>query len=592
MSETLGEPAPESQKMSALAVLGMVALWAASIVVPFQIGEIGTSETLVVAMLAFSISGTLAFSLLWHPHAQRLSMAMAIGFGLVASLLGYFAALRLDTGKLVNPVFILIFPAQMLVLLIGLLPYLQSRLSTGSWSWNARSIFLHAWNNRIMLFCGLLAMVLLFAGASVARHFAEALDNDSVKAGLPQDAAFLSLLAGGFGLVIVLLRGAPGILSKLRAASGMIARFSVIALFLFSVALLAVIRLVGFERFSGMFTLTTTLLIPAVLGVLMTSAYLNDDRRLDEKPTISGSFTFLLQPLLVVLSAVACYALYLRIAQYGITPRRAVMAFAAGTLLLYCLGGLISMVFWSRWTEFCRRTRSLVTLTATGVVALSLTPIADPFVLSAASQYRLLAGGSVALADYDLSYLEKKLGKPGLETLARLRREPGELQAAEINRKIDALQRRYPLDSEVALTFASLEKVTAETFKDASRIILIPENLPLPKVMLGDSLGPFVSKASCALEDGPGCVVTAVNLTDGDGLEYLIALRESNAISELWMLERHGARVQQTRLLRPSNKLELWDELISGEFAAVPANHFDLRIGDEIVHLRDRRWPW
>ena len=132
-----------------------------------------------------------------------------------------------------------------------------------------------------------------------------------------------------------------------------------------------------------------------------------------------------------------------------------------------------------------------MTLTATGVVALSLTPIADPFVLSAASQYRLLADGSVALADYDLRYLEKKLGKPGLQTLARLRREPGELQAAEINRKIDELQRPYPFDSEVAPIFASAEMATAETFKDASRIILIPENLPLPKLMQGASLGPI-----------------------------------------------------------------------------------------------------
>ena len=200
MSEKLGESAPEPQKMSAFAVLGMVALWVTSIIVPFEVNKIVDSEMLVVAMLAFSVSSTFAFSLLWSPHSQRLSLAIAIGFGLVASLLGYFAALRLDTGKTLNPVFILVFPAQMLVLLIGLLPYLQSRLSTGSWSWNSRSVFLHAWNNRIMLFCGLLAMVLLFAGAIAARHIAEALDNETVKAGLPQNAAFLGLLAGGLRL--------------------------------------------------------------------------------------------------------------------------------------------------------------------------------------------------------------------------------------------------------------------------------------------------------------------------------------------------------------------------------------------------------
>ena len=383
---------------------------------------------------------------------------------------------------------------------------------------------------------------------------------------------------------------APGALSKLRIASDKIARFSVIPLFLYGVAILAVVHTVGFEKFSEAFTLTTTLLIPAVLGVLMTNAYLYDDHRVKGKLTVSGSITLLLQPLLVVLSVVACYALYLRIAQYGMTPKRVAMSFAAGMVLFYCLGGLFSLLFWNRWTDIGRRTRSLVTLTAAGVAALSLTPIADPFVLSAASQYRLLVSGRVALADYDLRYLTRQLGDPGLQALARLRSEPGKLQADRINRKIDEIQRPYPFGSKVARALASAEKVTADTLKDTSRIVLIPEDLKLPRLLQGGSLGPFVSKASCALEDGPGCLVTAIELTDGDGLEYLVALRKPDAATEIWLLERHGERVRQTRLLRPDSKLELWDDLVGGEFAAVPANHFDLRVGGKVINLRERRW--
>ena len=293
--------------------------------------------------------------------------------------------------------------------------------------------------------------------------------------------------------------------------------------------------------------------------------------------------------MLVILTALACYALYQRIAQYGLTPTRIGGAFVTLILLLHCLGGFASMIFWNRWVEICRHTRSLVTLTAVGVVVLSLTPVADPFVLSAASQYRVIASGKVAPEEYDFHYLRRKLGDPGLQALARLRSEPGEASATVINRKLDEMQRPYPFGSKVALALAATEKVTADTLKDSSRIILIPKGLQLPSVLQGDFLGPFVSKASCELDNGPGCLIAAIELTDGDGFEYLIAVRKPDAGTEVWLLERHGARVRQTRLSRRGDSPELWSKLVNGEFAAIPANHYDLRIGNSVIRLRDLR---
>ena len=182
MSDKLGEPAVEDKKLSALAGLGMVVLWVVSIILPFELAKIVDSQMLVFALLALSISGVFVFSLLWTPRSLRITLTIAFGTGMIIALFGYFAAQRFSPGEASDPTFVLLFVGQVLILLVGLLPYLQSRLSTGSWSWKAASIFEHAWSNGIILFCGLLATVVLFAGTFAAGRLAEALDSNVVKA--------------------------------------------------------------------------------------------------------------------------------------------------------------------------------------------------------------------------------------------------------------------------------------------------------------------------------------------------------------------------------------------------------------------------
>lgn len=588
MDDRPTNPAPEDKKLSALAGLGIVILCVLSVVLPSGLSKVIDSQALTFAAFACLTSGVFLFSMLWEPGKFLPALTLSVGAGFVLSLLGYFAAGRFSPGEMPDVTLVIFFIGQALFLLVGLLPYLQNRRATGIWSWKAAYIFTQAWNNGVLIYCSLMFSALLFAAFLAALKLAQSLEIDFFKGFTLSTTEFLALIAAGFGLGIAQFRVAPESFLKLRAIFGKIAQVSAAILIPVSVGFLILVLAVGVARYTQVSALAPVLMPLAVLGLLITNTYLYDNRGKEGRRFLHYA-VLMLQPVLVILTALACYALYQRIAQYGLTPTRIGGAFVALVLLLHCLGGFASMIFWNRWVEICRRTRSLVTLTAVGVVALSLTPVADPFVLSAASQYRVIASGKVAPEEYDFHYLRRKLGDPGLQALARLRSEPGEASATVINRKLDEMQRPYPFGSKVALALAATEKVTADTLKDSSRIILIPEGLQLPSVLQGDFLGPFVSKASCELDDGPGCLIAAIELTDGDGFEYLIAVRKPDAGTEVWLLERHGARVRQTRLSRRGDSPELWSKLVNGEFAAIPANHYDLRIGDSVIRLRDLR---
>ncbi|AGW12701.1 DUF4153 domain-containing protein [Megalodesulfovibrio gigas] len=151
---------------------------------------------------------------------------------------------------------------------------------------------------------------------------------------------------------------------------------------------------------------------------------------------------------LPVLAALAGHALWLRIAQHGLTPER-LHATALCLLATLAALGLAGVVLRTRlrrrpWLEGAPVVAWAVAGTVVAISILFHTPLLDPLGLSARSQYARLTAGQVDTAAYRFDTLWWELGTEGRAMARQLQAELPELQARGVysERQVSALQRR------------------------------------------------------------------------------------------------------------------------------------------------------
>ena len=132
-----------------------------------------------------------------------------------------------------------------------------------------------------------------------------------------------------------------------------------------------------------------------------------------------------------VLCGLLCWAIGLRIAQYGLMPDRVYAIVLSAIASLYALGYAVAVLRrGGPWLAFLQRTNVVMALVVAAVALLLHTPVLDPLALSARSQERRLLRGAVSPGQFDYGALAG-LGTPGREVLERLD-ELGHPQATEI----------------------------------------------------------------------------------------------------------------------------------------------------------------
>jgi hypothetical protein len=122
-----------------------------------------------------------------------------------------------------------------------------------------------------------------------------------------------------------------------------------------------------------------------------------------------------------VFGGIACYAVGLRVAQYGLTPARCWAAVSAAILSCYGLGYAFAVA--RRGAPWLPRVRGVNVAMSLVVIALAFalhTPLADPLRLSLSSQLARLADGRVSPQEFDFKMLRYELGQQGLAALDRL----------------------------------------------------------------------------------------------------------------------------------------------------------------------------
>ncbi len=270
-----------------------------------------------------------------------------------------------------------------------------------------------------VLFAGL-ALVLLFVWARLFKEFDVGFFN-----ALFQEPWFLFPFLGSVGgLSIALMRGQQAALGALRFTLLLLARIVMVITALATLVFLVILATKGTGVIFDGPSPGALMLALALAGMLIfNGVYQNGE---GGPPPL-----WLRLPTLVALigfpiyAGLAFYAFYLRIDAYGLTPPRIAGLAVTGLVAAYslvCLAGLITEINWrgKKWMPLVGPMNTAMAGLWILVLTALATPLANPWAMSAKSQYRLLAGERIAAEDFDFGYLRFQLGADGERALEKL----------------------------------------------------------------------------------------------------------------------------------------------------------------------------
>ena len=193
------------------------------------------------------------------------------------------------------------------------------------------------------------------------------------------------------------------------------------------VVFLVAVPLHGLSGLFGHFSAAATLIAMVAAGATLVTAAIDQS---DEEATATVWMRRAAQALAVVLllpAALALWAIWLRVAQYGWTPGRVFAALTAFLAMGYGVSYALAVLRGPGWMARIRRANVGMALVLIAAAALWLTPVLNPERISANGQMARFEAAKRDPATLDLHALGK-WGKSGAETresLARIAAEPG-----------------------------------------------------------------------------------------------------------------------------------------------------------------------
>ncbi len=167
-------------------------------------------------------------------------------------------------------------------------------------------------------------------------------------------------------------------------------------------------------------TRTATALLLAAAGVLVihiNAAYQDGNPQPHHVLRVAGT---LASVLLIFIVAIAAYALWLRIDQYGWTVDRIDTAAVTVIAICFAIGYFVAALLPGKWLKLIETWNFFTTILGLIVLFALFTPIADPVRLSVANQVERLKSGKVKPENFDFSYLRWQGGRFGKDALAVL----------------------------------------------------------------------------------------------------------------------------------------------------------------------------
>ncbi|TKA94672.1 DUF4153 domain-containing protein, partial [Cereibacter changlensis] len=353
------------------------------------------------------------------PLRTGCAVVAALGLGLVVAALLSLTGLRFDRVEA-------IFDQPMTPLAVALLssiplPFFIALAGPG-WR-DYPTLFTEAWTVVVRyaaawLFVGVAWAVLLLSQALLS-----IVDIRVIEAIIDLDAAPWLITGVTLGLALAVVTELSDLVSPY-----LILRLLRLLLPLVLGVMALFIAALPFQGLSGLFgdlsVAATLLAMAAAAATLVTTAIDQTDAEAVEGVVMVRAAQGLAL-ILPIPAALAGYAVWLRVAQYGWTPERLFAGLAAVLALAYGLIYALAVLRGAGWMERVRQGNILMALALLALSALWLTPLLNAERISARDQLARFDDGRTALPELDL-YALGRWGKPGAEALAQLQARAGE----------------------------------------------------------------------------------------------------------------------------------------------------------------------
>lgn len=321
---------------------------------------------------------------------------------------------------------------------------------------------------------------------------------------------------------------------------------------LVTVVFLIAAAISGVSGLLGDLSVAGTLLAMGLAAVALISVAVDSDNSRAVHSRVMRLVVEATAVLLPLLVAVAIWALWLRVAQYGWTPDRLVAALSAAAIMAYALLYALAVLRRHHWMDGVRRSNVAMALVVAALCALWLTPLLNAERIATASQVSRFAQGRVALDDlalWEMAHLWGRPGAAGLERLAEMDSHPehGALMARIEDARMAASPEAYARAAgDGGDTAAAL----------AGMMPLRPAAETLPQGAFA-GLAPFYQRQALdachrRLDDGrPGCVLILARLnTHVDRPQGVMLLRAGAAQVIAHAVELRAGRLRRTGSLR------------------------------------------
>jgi hypothetical protein len=321
----------------------------------------------------------------------------------------------------------------------------------------------------------------------------------------------------------------------------------------------------------------------AVLIVLINAAFQNGETASGVARLVRGSVRVAALSLLP-LTAIAIYALSLRVNQYGWTTDRIISAACLLVSSCYALGYAWAACRRGGWLEPIAGINVTTAFVVLAVLLGLFTPIADPARLSVNNQIARLAAGKIGADKFDFDYLKFEGARYGAAALKQLAARTQGADAALVREKATLALKKENRWQRIE---PELKPVDV-----SANITVWPNTARLPVSFLQENWNKNTRKwelPRCLFQQKEACDAYQIDL-NGDGKPEVLLIGTERFIGAAVMTQ--GEDGHWTKLGSLPNDLAgcvpLRQKLQAGDFKLVAPRVQDLEIAGQRIEIQDR----
>ncbi|MBS9716980.1 DUF4153 domain-containing protein [Pseudohalocynthiibacter aestuariivivens] len=458
------------------------------------------------------------------------------------------------------------------------------------------ALFDHAWNIVVRYAAAWLFVGIFWAVVMLCNALFNIVGLTTIEDLLDIDWVPFALTGGILGLAIAVVNELSDYVSPF-----LILRLLRLLLPAFVVVVAVFVLALPLQGLSGLFaglSAAATLLAIAVAAVTLVSTALEkEDADAVEGFVMLGSVR-LLSLMTPIIVALAGYAVWLRVDQYGWTPDRLALATVVVLMQTYAVAYAVSVILRHNWMIHIRRANTYIALLLIALAALWLTPVLNPERISTNNQIARFEAGRTDVETLDVWAIGREWGHAGAAGLRRLEAMTDHPQSEQLQAKITRVteaSNRYELENTRTTTEINLST------RELLQILAVrPESAVLKEEMFArlpsNTLNAIMDGCGRTTPEGhSGCVALFVDLlpatTDPEVIVAYMTGSQSARLVAFVPTENGGYEFKQylSDLSDSSSNYrgaDTVDAILAGRFATGPAEIQVLRLLDSSIFIQ------